>query len=159
MSPGGELEARAGFSLPATWDEERDLLVWIGRPSAALPRGARVYWVPAEEGASTPDGVQLVRTPDQLFRAVLDLRGRLPARALVHRSPEAPPALQRELAAVLQDALRAKAQQQRAVAESGTTWLLQGLGNLPSLARHPSIEPLRGALAGEPCVLVSPGPS
>src|SRR6185503_4743165 len=53
----------------------------------------------------------------------------------------------------------ARAMQQKTLADAGPTWLLQGLANLPALAAHASIAGLRGAFAGRPCVLVSPGPS
>src|SRR5262249_6661887 len=49
--------------------------------------------------------------------------------------------------------------QQKTLADTGRTWLLQGLANLPALARHPTIAALAGAFRGTPCVLVSPGPS
>jgi hypothetical protein len=44
-------------------------------------------------------------------------------------------------------------------ATTGPIWVKHALGNLPHLAASPSIDCLRDAFAGKPCVLVSPGPS
>jgi hypothetical protein len=155
-----ELRASPGLALPATWDTGRDVLVWLGAPEPALPRGARVFRVPLDASDERElEGVQLVRTSAELFRAVIALGGAAPSHALVHRTGAAPAELARTLATSLRDALRCRAMARKTVAESGPTWLAQGLANLPVLCASPSIVPLRGAFAGQPCVLVSPGPS
>ncbi len=159
MTTGEERRARPGLVLPPGWDAQRDVLLWIGASGPGLPAGARVFRVPAGAEREERDGVRLVRTGAELFQAVLSLPGTAPAHALVHRTAEAPPELQRELATLLKNALRARAMQQKTLQEAGPTWLLQGLANLPALAAHPTIAALRGAFAGRPCVLVSPGPS
>ena len=159
MSAGGELEARPGLVLPPGFDPARDVLVWIGPPGPALPRGPRVFLVPGEAAAPVPEDVRVVPTSAELFQALIALCGVAPRHALVHRCAGAPAELQRQLAATLRDGLRARAMQQRTLQSAGTTWLLQGLANLPALAASPSIAALRGAFAGLPCVLVSPGPS
>src|SRR5262249_33714094 len=56
-------------------------------------------------------------------------------------------------------ALRAKRLHLVTVERQGATWLLQGLDNLAHLARRPSIAAWRGALRGQPAIVVSPGPS
>ncbi len=154
--------------LPAGWDAGRDLLVWVGRASATLAELARQGRVlrfpdPAEPSCDPASGGSggetLVRSRAELFQAILALRAPLPVHVAVHRGEGASPAWQREVAAAAQGALRSRALQQRTVVASAPTWCLQGLANLGSLARHPSIAPLRGSLAGVPAVLVSPGPS
>lgn len=164
MDSGSELVAKPGLGLPATWDPGRDVLVWVGPPSPAMPRGARVFRVPASSSGAGSDeessaGVQLVRTAPELFRAVLALPGVMPKHALVHRARETPPELACALALSLKNGLRCRAMARKTVADNGTTWLTQGLANLPALGASPSIDTLRGAFAGKPAVLVSPGPS
>ncbi|NOT29294.1 MAG: DUF115 domain-containing protein, partial [Planctomycetes bacterium] len=163
MDSGNELAARPGFELPATWDPGRDVLVWVGPPSPAMPRGVRVFRVPASTMEAGSDessaGVQLVRSAPELFRAVLALPGVMPKHALVHRARETPPELAHTLAQSLKNGLRCRAMARKTVTDSGTTWLTQGLANLPALCANPSIDTLRGAFAGKPAVLVSPGPS
>ena len=162
MQPPSEPVAARGPVLAADWDPERDLLVWIGDGGrGGIPeraRGKRAFVlvrdpVPAIDGARTLSGVH------ELFQELLVLSGPPPAHALVHRDATADPALQRAAAEAVRNALRARALQRATVEQRGEAWLLQGLANLPALARVPSIERLRGALTGRPCVLVSPGPS
>lgn len=156
----GEFVAQSGLKLPPTWDPQRDLLVWLGPPEAHLPRGARVFRVPSVASDELQlEGVQLLRSAAELFRAVVALGGVAPKHALVHRTPQAAPELAQSLAQHLQNGLRCRAMARKTVADNGLTWLAQGLANLPALAAHPSILPLRGAFAGKPCVLASPGPS
>lgn len=149
----------SGFQLPPTFDAERDVLVWAGPPAPALPRGARVFRVPLDASDRAGDGVTLVRNGEELYRAVFVLGGVEPKHVLVHRTPEAPPALVQELVTSLKSGLTSRAMARKTVATSGTTWLTQGLANLAALAACPTIAALKGAFAGRPCVLVSPGPS
>lgn len=149
-------------TLPLGWDPARDLFVWIGSdpapPDSTPPERFLIYLPPGNLGP-LPGGAHLLRSPSELFQAILALPGALPAHVLVHRGGGVAPALHQDIARTVQGALRSKALQMRTVAASGTTWLLQGLANLPALADHPSIAPLRGSFAGAPCLLVSPGPS
>jgi hypothetical protein len=149
-----------GLELPAAFDPERDVLVWAGPPAPALPRGSRVFRVPlANAEGADDDGVRLVRSGDELYRAVFTLSGSDPRHVLVHRTPEAAPALVAELVKSLKSGLASRAMARRTIADGGATWLLQGLANLPAIAASPTIAPLAGAFAGRPCVLASPGPS
>lgn len=156
---GGERAAQPGLVLPPTWDGARDVLLWIGPPGPGLPSGARVFVVRPEAAGVSCDGMRIVRTGAELFQAVISLQGVPPRHALVHRTADVAPELQREYSTTLGNALRSRAMQQKTLQDAGPTWLLQGLANLPALAAQPSIEALRGAFAGRPCVLVSPGPS
>lgn len=149
----------AGLVLPPTFDPERDVLVWAGPPAPALPRGPRVFRVALGDDDARQDGVQLVRSGDELYRAVFGIPGVDPVHVLLHRTPGTPPALVQELAASLKSGLASRAMARRTVALSGTTWLTQGLANLPTLASLPTIAPLARAFAGRPAILVSPGPS
>jgi hypothetical protein len=151
--------ARGGLVLPPTFDAQRDVLVWLGEPTPELPSGARVFRIGNAGAVPADRGERLVRDAAELFQVVLALAGAAPRHALVHRTATASPEEARQLARVLADALRARAMQQKTLQDAGPTWLLQGLANLPALAAHPTIAPLRGAFAGRPCVLVSPGPS
>lgn len=155
----GERVAQAGLVLPPTWDGARDVLLWIGPPGPGLPSGARVLVVPEGAPQATLAEGRVVRTGAELFQAVIALTGVAPRHVLVHRCAGVAPELQRELATTLRNALRSRAMQQKTLQDAGPTWLLQGLANLPALAALPSIDALRGAFAGQPCVLVSPGPS
>lgn len=149
----------AGLVLPPTFDPERDVLVWAGPPAPALPRGSRVFRVPLGADDADEDGVRLVRSADELYRAVFGIAGADPVHVLVHRTPAAPPALVQELVTSLKSGLASRAMARRTVAQTGTTWLTQGLANLPTLAGLPTIAPLARAFAGRPAILVSPGPS
>ena len=155
-------EERTGTGLPTGWDPGRDVLVWVGPLSAEqrgrLPRGPRVFVVGPSEHESAADGYTRVHSKEDLFQAILGLKGALPAHALVQRPPEVRAEVQQELALTLKSALRSRALQQMRL-ESSWERVEHGLTNLPALADHPSIAPLRGAFAGVPCVLVSPGPS
>jgi hypothetical protein len=149
-----------GFQLPPSFDPERDVLVWAGAPGPALPRGARVFRVPSDPcDRAALEGVRLVSSGSELFRALVELPGLAPRHALVHRAAGVPSELGEELARSLKRGLASRAMARRTVADAGATWIAQGLANLPTLAAIPSIAPLRGAFAGWPCVLVSPGPS
>lgn len=149
----------SGLVLPPTFDPERDVLVWAGPPAPTLPRGARVFRVPLADEDRASDGVTLVRSPEELYRAVFVLGGAEPKHVLVHRTPEVPQGFVQELVRSLRSGLTSRAMARKTVAVSGVTWLTQGLANLPALAASATIAPLAGAFAGRPCVLVSPGPS
>jgi len=149
----------AGLVLPPTFDPERDVLVWAGPPAPALPRGSRVFRVPLASEDAHEDGVRLVRSGDELYRAIFGIPGADPVHVLVHRAPGTPPALVQELVTSLKSGLASRALAHRTIALSGTTWLSQGLSNLPALAATPTIAPLARAFAGRPAILVSPGPS
>jgi hypothetical protein len=148
-----------GFTLPPTFDPERDVLVWAGPPAPALPRGKRVFRVPLARDDEEREGVCLVRNLDELYRAVFSLHGADPVHVIVHRTPEAPPAFFQELVTSVKSGLASRAMARKTIALSGTTWLTQGLANLPTLAGLPTIAPLAGTFAGRPAILVSPGPS
>jgi hypothetical protein len=118
-----------------------------------------VFVVPGDAAVEAEEGVRLVHTSAELFQALITFPGVPPKHALVHRCADASRELQQEMATTLRNGLRARAMQQKTVASAGSTWLLQGLANLPAVAASPTIAGLRGAFAGLPCVLVSPGPS
>jgi hypothetical protein len=164
MQPPSEPAAGRGPALAPDWDPERDLLVWIGAGGAsgipARARGKRAFLlVGAEARAAVVDGARTVAGVHELYQELLVLAGPPPGRALVHRDAAIAPELARAAAETVRNALRARTMQRTTVEQQGTTWILQGLANLPALARVPSITGLSGALAGRPCVLVSPGPS
>jgi hypothetical protein len=153
----------AGLELPPTFNPERDVLVWAGPPGPALPRGTRVFRVPlpseTDDFASGEAGGRLVRSGEELYRAVFTLAGPDPRHVLVHRAPGAAPDLIQELVQSLKSGLASRSMARRTVAEHGATWLAQGLANLPAIAVSPSIAALAGAFAGRPALLASPGPS
>jgi len=103
----------------------------------------------------------VVHTPEALLGAILALVGGLPRHVVLPRTsdPWATAERHRDVAATVEDGLRSKRLQARTVARFGPTWLLQGLENLDAIASVPSVDALRGAFAGRPCVIASPGPS
>ncbi|MBW2282532.1 MAG: DUF115 domain-containing protein [Deltaproteobacteria bacterium] len=147
----------------------RDLVVLIGQPDDEAierfrPAGKERFLVlvPRErESAALTDVATVVNTSADLFAAILELRGALPAEIVLQRTrdPWATVARHRAAAQTVKEALQSKHVQNLTVAEAGKTWLLQGLENLPAIARQPSIAALRGAFAGVPAVIISPGPS
>jgi len=150
--------------LPADWDAERDVLVWVAAEAQldGWARGPRTWvYVPEPGGVSAPSSAttNVLRSPGELFQALLNLVGPRPAHVLVQRSDGIARDVHELVAATVRNALRALAMQRRTLEESGVTWLLQGLANLPLVAQLSSIAPLARSCAGFPCVLVSPGPS
>ena len=166
MSAGGS--SAAGPSLPEGWDPGRDLAVLVGSGAAesaarfARAGQARLILV-APRGAPEilPPQVRVATSAGELHQAILDLEGPSPQRVVVQRTPDpwASAERQREVAGRVQAALGSQRLQARTVARFGRTWLLQGLENLDAIALRPSIEGLKGAFQGCPCVIVSPGPS
>ncbi len=143
-----------------SWTLGRDLVVLIGRPDEDAierfrPAGKERFLVliPRERASEALEDVAtVVNTSADLFDAILGLRGTLPTEIVLQRTgdPWATVERHQRAAQTVREALLSKRAQDKTVAEAGTTWLLQGLENLPVIARQPSIAVLRRAFADVP---------
>ena len=166
MSAG---DSTGGLGLPAGWDPGLDLAVLVGTGASesaaryARAGQARLILVapPRSEPETLPPQARVAKSAGELHQAILELEGPSPRKVVVQRTrdPWASAERQRQIAERVQAALGSQRLQARTVARFGRTWLLQGLENLEAIASRPSIEGLRGAFQGRPCVVVSPGPS
>jgi hypothetical protein len=155
--------------LPEKWDFEVDVLLLVGRGAGALARQVlalgqkRLFaYVPVDASVDDlPPEVVTARTLDELSEAVLRLPGRAPNQSLWWRVPD--PLITDELYEAVGGAFgRATvklAVNKKTVNAMGELWLLQGTANLPDVASWPSIDALRQAFRGKPCIIASPGPS
>ncbi|MEW6073530.1 MAG: 6-hydroxymethylpterin diphosphokinase MptE-like protein [Planctomycetota bacterium] len=157
-----------GLALPAGWDFAGDLVVLVGAAGEETIRALRargqeriVRYAPARSGAPAEGSSPGVVSPPALAALLLELPGAPPRQVVLSRTPDpwATEARHREAAAAVRDALLARRLHATTIARMGPTWLRQGLENLPALAAVPSVAALEGAFAGQPAVLVSPGPS
>ncbi len=156
-------------SLPATWDFGRDLFVLVGSGTEGLAGSlsaagqVRLFvLLPAEaDAARFPRRAVIVRTAEELLTAVGDLPGAPPAHAVVRKTadPWASDAVLQAAARSVRDALGSRRLLATTVERHGSIWLRHGLANLARLASTPSVASLAGAFRGQPCVVVSPGPS
>ena len=157
------------LQLPANFHPHNDVLVLVGRGFEAAAQELheagfqRVLLVLPPE-AEAPGGFppeQAPKTSVELLECVSSFRPPLPAQVAIRKSTDAWCPLEelQELAQRIEEALRSRRMLQHTIEKNGKDALLQGLRNLPNVARHPSVAALDGAFEGKPCVLVSPGPS
>jgi hypothetical protein len=153
----------ADAMLPGVWDFERDLVVVVGPgmgPVATALRElgqARILWYGG--GSERVTGVFPVEHLDEVAAAVRGFGFETPERLAVRAlDPEQGP-LCGQIAARVKTALSDRRIQRNTIQTFNRTWLEQGLANLDSLCRWPSVAALDGALAGKPLVIIAPGPS
>jgi len=160
--------------LPDDWNRSIDLLVLVGEADPAqlaelVARGqARIVLYTHGDPPQgidavrpAPQGTVEVRSPVELLTAVQELPGAPPERLIVHRTAgtQLPDGLLDDVALTLRDAVQSRRINRNTAERFGKLWARQGLANLEHVARHPSVDALRGAFAGQPAVIVSPGPS
>ena len=162
--------AELNVALPAGWDFGRDLVVLVSGRAGPVVRALResgqarilVVHEDVDGGAAEPLPADVLRAADdaELVQRILELDGSLPNHAaLPGIDPSVATAERERVAKLVGDALRSRQMQAATVDRQGPTWLLQALANAPHVAARPSIGRLRGAFAGWPCVIASPGPS
>lgn len=150
----------------AGWDHARDVLVVLGpagerfaRALAAVGQERTVHM--RSGGAPLPSPAVAAETPLDLYRAVLGFPGDAPRGATLRRQPGTAltPADQEALTRALRAAVESHGTFRRTLDVHGRRWAEHGLANLAHAARVPAVSALRGAFAGVPCAIVSPGPS
>jgi hypothetical protein len=154
------------IEFPPGWKLDRDLVVLYGRNSRGLAHSFRnagqqriLCYDPAEDVDAQQEPA--LASPIELVAAIQTLPGEDPERLVIIPAP--PDRIPEELAPVLRqaatDALASRATHRVSLDRRGPILARQALANLAQVARNPSIDVLRGALTGVPCVIVSPGPS
>jgi hypothetical protein len=155
----GALEA----ALPADWNPDRDVLVWVGaRTLELLPRraqGARTFVVTGGQPVQREVRARLVEGPEELYSAVLEMMGSTPTRARVHSEDGIAPADANEAAEHLKQGLQARHVMGNTLEAGGLLWVKNGLANMPAIARNGSLLPLGNAYRGQPAICIAPGPS
>jgi hypothetical protein len=153
-------EAIHGIALPAEFSREQDVLVLAGTGAAAwLPdleqRGVRRVVVFAPNGEALPGACRVAAEALDVVAHILDFE---PAarRISLRRLPSG---VSDEQFETLKKTVEGGGMNRATFTSYGAVWVKHAFANLPYLARWPSIECLKGAFAGKPCVLVSPGPS
>jgi hypothetical protein len=152
----------ADHLLPATWDVVRDLLVLVAPVAPALLEHlaaigqARIIVV--GEPAPPADAIAVADAAGAVA-AVRAMAERPPERVLVRDLAGGDPAAADAIATAVHGALSDLRVHRNTVAQFSTTWLRQGLANLPAIAAAPSVDAIGDGLAGVPFVMVAPGPS
>lgn len=163
MKPAASHPGALERALPADWNPDRDLLVWVGaRALELLParaQGVRTFVVTDGLPVERELGAQLVEGPAELYAAVQRMAGSMPTRARVHREDDVPPEAARRVAEQLKQALQARHVMGNTLENAGLLWVRNGLANLRSIARSQSLTALKDAYRGVPAVCIAPGPS
>ena len=151
------------------WDHSTDILVVLGKSdpeffSALVDVGQRRVIVMRAKNSVEPlppEPFPLASTPLELFQSILKFSGENPTHAAIRRQPgiELTREYLDELIQALRGAISTFGLFRRTIEMHAPQWALQGIENLPSVASFPSLEALKGAFEGVPCVIVSPGPS
>lgn len=158
-----------GGRLPEDWDFAVDMLLLVGgggggRARSLLDMGQRRLFAYLPAGARAgelPEEVVVLRTLSELVRSVGAVAGRPPRRTVRWRLDD--PAVTAELYDEVSTLFKTEADRlstgKLTLNAMGPLWILQGAANLPEIASHPSIDALRDAFRGKPCIIASPGPS
>ena len=152
--------AESGIALPADFSREHDVLVLAGSGAAAwLPdlerQGVRRVVVFAPTGEAPPGLPRVAASAPDVVAHVLDFEPAV-RRVSLRRLPSG---VTDEQFDTLKKTVEGGGMNRATFASYGPVWVKHAFANLPHLARWPSVECLKGAFAGTPCVLVSPGPS
>jgi len=162
QSPEGR-DAVLDYSLPLAWDFQRDVLVLIGIEQAILiyeltARGQSRILLMLQDGdeyANDSGNVSIVRSGKECSEYFLRIENLLPER--VSRIDDG-----QEHDAAWGDVRQSFAlflSNNSTTTAFGARWLMQGLKNLPNIARSTNLKTLKDAVGGLPVVIISPGPS
>ncbi len=151
--------------LPTTWDVTRDLVVLIGvglEPVAEMLADLgqlRVIAVVPVDTSVYPPSVTVVADADEAGGMVRSMNPCPPERVVVRSLDGAEPMLATSIADAIHTALCDLRVHHNTIAAFSHTWLDQGVANLRSIARWPSIEAVGDRFAGVPMIICAPGPS
>lgn len=157
-------------ALPASWNFDVDLFVVFGGPDlqlhAALERrGQRrvLFVLEGDDSESTErnQGALFAASDAQILSVVGELHRPYPDRVAqlnLREEGDADPRLFEQMAAI-QKALLGLWVNFNTREHFGKTWLEQGVGNIPLLAKHRNLSELDGIFKGQPAILMAPGPS
>jgi Protein of unknown function DUF115 len=153
-------EGGDGVPLPADFSHEHDVLVLAGTGAASCfpelaRRGVGRVVVFAPTGEDLPPTYRVAKSAPDVVAHILDFEPAV-RRISLRRLPSG---VSDEEFDTLKKTVEGGGMNRATFASYGATWVKHAFANLPYLARWPSIECLKGAFAGKPCVLVSPGPS
>ena len=151
------------------WNHALDILVVLGQSPPeffeALAEVGQARTIVIREANSVdplpPEPFKIAANPLELFQAILTFGGEAPTHAAIRRQAgtELTDEYLGELIQSLRGAIGTFTLFRQTLEMHAPQWALQGIKNLPSVASHPSLESLKGAFRGVPCVIVSPGPS
>jgi len=149
--------------LPLVWDFEADVAVLIGaglEPMVEVLTALGQRRIVILDGAApAPDGVVAVASPEEAAIAVRTMTPVPPTRMAVRAALGADRARVEDAVDKLRAALSDLRVHRNTVRVFSRTWVEQGLGNLPAIARWPSIAAIGDRFAGVPMIIVAPGPS
>lgn len=152
----------ADSMLPAVWDLASDVVVLVGDELApvaevlvSLGQQRIVLHAPTVESVAAI----VTRSDEELAFAVRTMYPCPPRRMAVRAHVSVARDAVEAVSKVVQDALSDLRIQRNTVCAFSRTWVDQGLANLPSLAKWPSIGGIGERLKGVPMVIVAPGPS
>ena len=162
QSPEGR-DAVIDYSLPLAWDFQRDVMVLIGMEQTVFvdalnARGQSRILLMLQDGdayANARGNVSIVRSAKECSEYFLRIENLLPER--VSRIDDG-----QEHEAAWGDVRQAFAlflSNNSTTTAFGARWLMQGLMNLPNIARSTNLKTLKDAVGGLPVVIISPGPS
>jgi len=153
--------------LPLAWNWTKDIVIIGGGVQEALvphliKRGQKRCLVIASTDQALKDAQQVhylesTYTDADVYGYVKLFGRSLPGRVTVLK--EGLPDTANDLLAQLNMQLSHAASEHKTVDTFGTLWLEQGLKNLNSIAKIPSIKTLSESFMGLPVVIISPGPS
>jgi len=161
-SPLG-VAALADAMLPAVWDFEADVVALVGADLAPVAElltalGQRRI-VMLDAGETAPPDVLAVASLDEASLAVRMMVPGPPTRMVIRAAAGTDAALLDELGTKLRNALADLRIHRNTVRAFSRTWVEQGIANLPAIARWPSVAAIGERFAGQPMVIVAPGPS
>ncbi len=160
-SPEG-IALLADVTLPLAWDPAVDIVILVGSGTGPLVREllgrgqARIVVYGPDEGL--PESVVSAHSLLDLRHALLTFPGRTP-QITIRRLPGVSDPLLQEVAEQARESFGNLVAARNTIDEFGETWILQGLANLPHVARWPSVSSLYEHFPGCPFVLIAPGPS
>ncbi len=152
----------ADAMLPASWDFERDLVVLVGSelaPVAQLLADVGQHRIILLGEGDLPANAISARSLEEVVLAIRTMTPMAPTQVALRASTTADRELVDSCSAAARDGLADLRVHQNTVRSFSRTWIEQGAGNLPALARWPSVEQVGDAFAGKPMVIVAPGPS
>lgn len=155
------IAALADSILPASWDVSSDLVILIGdalAPVAELLADLGQRRIILVGTAAIPQAI-CVHSPDEIAPAVRTMVPGPPSLLAVRAIAGTDADSVRTVTDTAREAMSDLRVHRNTVLAFSRTWVEQGLENLPSIARWPSVADVGERFAGVPMVIVAPGPS